>query len=178
MRIAIFANGILFNKVGGAQKHMREVIERFPQFYDIVYFPEPQTFKEKGSCDFEYIKYLNTLNIKISGYFIDFSGKEVSIQDIIALLIKIFRRKMRLYGPAYHMPPRSKSPKKFIQYLPHYLDYELGIWFMSFTYTKIYTENLYMKNYFKSLNSKVDVIVESPGIKCKFIKPFSSTIIP
>ena len=83
MRIAIFANGILFNKVGGAQKHMREVIERFPQFYDIVYFPEPQTFKEKGSCDFEYIKYLNTLNIKISGYFIDFSGKEVSIQDII-----------------------------------------------------------------------------------------------
>ena len=28
MRIAIFANGILFNRVGGAQKHMREVIER------------------------------------------------------------------------------------------------------------------------------------------------------
>ena len=83
MRIAIFANGILFNKVGGAQKHMREVIERFPQFYDIVYFPEPQTYKEKGSCDFEYMKYLNTLNIKISEYFINFSGKEVSIQDII-----------------------------------------------------------------------------------------------
>ncbi len=91
----------------------------------------------------------------------------------IALLIKVFRRKMRLYGPAYHMPPRSKSSKEFIQYLPHYLDYKLGIWFMSFIYTKIYTENLYMKNYLKSLNSKVDVIVESPGIKCKFIKPIS-----
>ncbi len=62
---------------------MREVIERLPQFYDIVYFPEPQTYKEKKLCDFGYIKYLTNLNIKISEYFINYAENEINMEKII-----------------------------------------------------------------------------------------------
>ncbi len=83
MRLAIFANGILFNRIGGAQHHMREVLERFASFYDIIYFPEPQAYENKSQCDLEYIEYLTKLGIKISEYFINFTEATINMNDII-----------------------------------------------------------------------------------------------
>lgn len=91
----------------------------------------------------------------------------------IAMLIKIFKRKIRIYGPAYHIPPKPKIYRGFIKHFIHYIDTMLGIRFMAFSYNTIYTENSYMKNYLKSINSKVDVIVESPGIDNKFLHSIS-----
>jgi len=91
----------------------------------------------------------------------------------IAILIKIFKRKIRICGPAYHIPPKPGIHNEFIKHFLHYIDYKLGIWFMAFGYDTIYTENSYMKHYLKSINSKVNVIVESPGIDNKFLKPIS-----
>ncbi len=89
----------------------------------------------------------------------------------VALIIKMVHRKIKIYGPAYHIPPGPLINREFIKNFLHYLDYKLGIWFMAFGYNAIYTENSYMKNYLESINSKVKVIVESPGIDHKFIKP-------
>jgi len=83
LKIAIFANGILFNRIGGAQKHMREVLERLASFYDIFYFPEPQAYVGRDQCNFEYIKYLVKLKIKISEYFINYNRSKINIDDII-----------------------------------------------------------------------------------------------
>jgi glycosyltransferase involved in cell wall biosynthesis len=94
----------------------------------------------------------------------------------IALLIKIFKRKIRIYGPAYHIPPKPEINNKFLKHLIHYADYKLGIWFMAISHNAIYTENSYMKNYLESINSKANVIVESPGIDKKFLKPLSSVL--
>ena len=92
---------------------------------------------------------------------------------LIALLIKIFNRKIMIYGPAYHIPPKPALHKEFIKQFLHYADYKLGIWFMAVSYNAIYTENSYMKHYLKSINSKANIIVESPGIDNKYLKPLS-----
>jgi len=91
----------------------------------------------------------------------------------IALLIKIFKGKIKIYGPAYHIPPKPKINNNFLEHFLHYVDYKLGTWFMAIGYNAIYTENSYMKNYLESINSKVNTIVESPGIDKKYLKPFS-----
>jgi glycosyltransferase involved in cell wall biosynthesis len=83
LKLAIFANGILFNNVGGAQRHMREVLERLTLFYDIYYFPEPQAYKNKNKCNSKYVEYLTTLGINVSEYFINYSGNEIEMDKII-----------------------------------------------------------------------------------------------
>ncbi|AGO61882.1 glycosyltransferase family 4 protein [Ferroplasma acidarmanus] len=83
MRIAIFANGILFNRVGGAQKHMREVIERLATHYEIYYFPEPQAYLDRSKCNSEYIVHLAKLKVVISEYFIQYKGDKININGII-----------------------------------------------------------------------------------------------
>ena len=83
MRIAIFANGILFNRVGGAQKHMREVIERLATHYEIYYFPEPQAYLDRSKCNSEYMEHLERLKVVISEYFINYNGDKININEII-----------------------------------------------------------------------------------------------
>jgi glycosyltransferase involved in cell wall biosynthesis len=83
LRIAIFANGILFNRVGGAQKHMREVIERLATHYEIYYFPEPQAYLDRSKCNSEYIVHLAKLKVVISEYFIQYKGDKININGII-----------------------------------------------------------------------------------------------
>ena len=83
MRIAIFANGILFNRVGGAQKHMREVIERLATHYEIYYFPEPQAYLDRSGCDSGYMEHLERLKVVISEYFINYNGDKININGII-----------------------------------------------------------------------------------------------
>lgn len=83
MRIGIFANGILFNRIGGAQKHMREVIERLATHYEIYYFPEPQAYMHRSKCDSGYMEYLAKLKVKISEYFINYNGIKIDINTII-----------------------------------------------------------------------------------------------
>ena len=83
MRIAIFANGILFNRVGGAQKHMREVIERLATHYEIHYFPEPQAYLDRSKCNSEYMEHLAKLKVVISEYFINFKEDKININGII-----------------------------------------------------------------------------------------------
>ena len=83
MRVAIFANGILFNRVGGAQKHMREVIERLAAHYEVYYFPEPQAYMDRSMCNSEYMEYLAKLKVRISEYFIDYKEDKININDII-----------------------------------------------------------------------------------------------
>ena len=83
MRIAIFANGILFNRVGGAQKHMREVIERLATHYEIYYFPEPQAYMDRSRCDSGYMEHLEKLKVVISEYFIQYNEDKININGII-----------------------------------------------------------------------------------------------
>ena len=60
---------------------------------------------------------------------------------LIALLIKIFKSKIMIYGPAYHIPPKPALLNQFLKHFLHYADYKLGIWFMAVSYNAIYTEN-------------------------------------
>jgi glycosyltransferase involved in cell wall biosynthesis len=83
LRIAIFANGILFNRVGGAQKHMREVIERLATHYEIYYFPEPQAYMDRSRCDSGYMEHLEKLKVVISEYFIQYNEDKININGII-----------------------------------------------------------------------------------------------
>lgn len=90
---------------------------------------------------------------------------EYFTEVFLALFLKILNRKMNIYGPAYHIPSSPGLGKGFLNSLIHYMDYKLGLWFMTYLYSGIYTENSYMKNYIKSLNPEQNVILESPGIK-------------
>ena len=83
LRIAIFANGILSTRVGGAQKHMREVLERLATHYEIYYFPEPQAYIDRFKCNSEYIEHLGKLKVVISEYFIQYKGDKININGII-----------------------------------------------------------------------------------------------
>ena len=94
---------------------------------------------------------------------------EYFTEVFIALLSKIFNKKLTVYGPAYHIPPSPVFGKGFINSTIHYVDYQLGLWSMAHIYSGIYTENSYMKNYIKNLNPEQKVIVESPGIREKNI---------
>ena len=71
LKLAIFANGIVSTRIGGAQKHMREVIKLFPEYYDIFLFPEPQMFGQKDAIDFQFVNEMQAKGIKISPYFLD-----------------------------------------------------------------------------------------------------------
>ena len=94
---------------------------------------------------------------------------EYFTEVFIALLLKIFNRKLSVYGPAYHIPSSPVFGKGFINSMIHYVDYQLGLWSMAHIYSGIYTENSYMKNYITHLNPEQKVIVESPGIREKNI---------
>ena len=71
LKIAIFANGIVSTKIGGAQKHMREVIEILPEFHEIYFFPEPQMYGHSDILDLQFIENLKGRGIKISTYFME-----------------------------------------------------------------------------------------------------------
>ena len=91
----------------------------------------------------------------------------------IALLIKIFKRKIRIYGPAWHIPAKPVRHNQFLEHFLHYIDSKLGIMCTAFAYNAVYTENSYIKHYLESINSKVNIIVESPGINNRLLKPLS-----
>ncbi len=96
---------------------------------------------------------------------------EYFTEVFLALLLKIYNRKLNVYGPAYHIPSPPELGKGALNSLIHYIDYKLGLFLMVYLYSGIYTENSYMKNYIKGLNPKMKVIVESPGIKKENIIP-------
>ncbi len=96
---------------------------------------------------------------------------EYFTEVFLALLLKVLNRKLNVYGPAYHLPSSPEAGKEFINSVIHYFDYKIGLWFMAFLYSGIYTENSYMKNYIESLNRDQRIIVESPGIKKENIIP-------
>ncbi len=100
---------------------------------------------------------------------------EYFTEVFLALLLKIFNRKLNIYGPAYHIPSSPVPGKGFINSLIHYIDYKLGLLFMAYFYSGIYTENSYMKNYIEYLNPRQRVIVESPGIRRENIIPLAET---
>jgi glycosyltransferase involved in cell wall biosynthesis len=83
LKIAIFANGIISNKIGGAQKHMREVIKILPKFHEIYFFPEPQMFGNQDILDFQFIRELQTNDIIISSYFLEHYKTKPVIKEII-----------------------------------------------------------------------------------------------
>ena len=83
MKIAIFANGIVSTKIGGAQKHMREVIQLLPEFHDILFFPEPQMFGNPDSLDFSFIHKLKESGIEVSPYFLKYYKEKPEINGIV-----------------------------------------------------------------------------------------------
>ncbi|WP_298279889.1 glycosyltransferase [Ferroplasma sp.] len=99
MKLAIFANGIISTKIGGAQKHMREVIQFLPDFYDVYFFPEPQMFGNSHIIDFQFIEFLKKKEVKISKYFLDNYSSKPVIEDII----KNYSNEMRECNIIYDM---------------------------------------------------------------------------
>jgi glycosyltransferase involved in cell wall biosynthesis len=83
LKLAIFANGIVSTKIGGAQKHMREVIQLFPEYYDIFLFPEPQMFGNKDIIDLRFVNEMQAKGIKISPYFLDNYKTNPGINEIM-----------------------------------------------------------------------------------------------
>ncbi len=83
LKLAIFANGIVSRKIGGAQKHMREVIEILPKFHEIYFFPEPQMFGNSDIIDFKFIEDLNSKGVRISRYFMENYKLKPEIKSII-----------------------------------------------------------------------------------------------
>ena len=83
LKIAIFANGIISKKIGGAQKHMREVIKILPKFHEIYFFPEPQMFGNSDILDFQFIGELQENGIYISSYFLGHYKTKPEIKEII-----------------------------------------------------------------------------------------------
>jgi glycosyltransferase involved in cell wall biosynthesis len=83
VNIAIFANGILYDKIGGAQKHMREVLGRLSAYHDITYFPEPQVYRNPEACNKEDINTLINGGVHISEFFLKNHAKHPAIGDII-----------------------------------------------------------------------------------------------
>ncbi len=83
LKLAIFANGIVSTKIGGAQKHMREVIEVLPEFHEIYFFPEPQMFGNSDTIDFQFIENLKEKGVKISRYFMENYRSKPDIGNII-----------------------------------------------------------------------------------------------
>jgi glycosyltransferase involved in cell wall biosynthesis len=70
LKIAIFGNGIISNSIGGAQKHMREVILFLSKEYEITYFPEIEMYNNK-EINYDFIKTMESKNIQIA----DFNNK-------------------------------------------------------------------------------------------------------
>ncbi len=99
MKLAIFANGIISTKIGGAQKHMREVIQFLPEFYEVYFFPEPQMFGNRDIIDFQFIEFLKRKEVKISKYFLDNYGSKPVRDDII----KNYSNEMRECNIIYDM---------------------------------------------------------------------------
>lgn len=83
MKLAIFANDIVSTKIGGAQKHMREVILMLPDYHDISFFPEPGMYGNSDSIDSHFIQTLEKNNISISPYFLDNYKIKPEIDDIL-----------------------------------------------------------------------------------------------
>ena len=83
LKIAIFANGVISRKIGGAQKHMREVIQILPEFDDILFYPEPQMFEATNKIDLDFIKTLQESGIGVSSYFLEHYKDKPPINDII-----------------------------------------------------------------------------------------------
>ena len=83
MKIAIFANGIISTKIGGAQKHMREVIGIFSEYNDIYFLPEPQMYGHIDILDFQFIETLNRVGVKISTYFLENYRSPPDIDSIV-----------------------------------------------------------------------------------------------
>jgi hypothetical protein len=70
LKIAIFGNGIISNSIGGAQKHMREVILFLSKEYEVTYFPEIEMYNNK-EINYDFIKTMESKNIQIA----DFNNK-------------------------------------------------------------------------------------------------------
>ncbi len=81
MRIAIFANGILENAVGGAQKNMNEVIIGLSKYYDLTYFPEMQAYKIKNDVEYNNANKLKGYGIKIAEPFFEDNMEQKTIID-------------------------------------------------------------------------------------------------
>jgi hypothetical protein len=109
-------------------------------------------------------------NNKISMLILE---NEYFTEVLLAFVLKLINRKIKIYGPAYHMPSPPKAGRGFLNSLIHYLDYKMGLLLMAHIYSGIYTENSYMRDYIISLNPGQHVIVESPGIKNEYIPPES-----
>ena len=83
LKLAIFANDIVSTKIGGAQKHMREVIQLLPDSHDILFFPEPLMFGKPGIIDTQFVQIMIEKGINISPYFLEHYGIKPDINDII-----------------------------------------------------------------------------------------------
>jgi glycosyltransferase involved in cell wall biosynthesis len=83
LKVAIFANGIISKKIGGAQKHMREVIKILPEFHEIYFFPEPQMYGNSDILDFKFIGELQEDEINISSYFLEHYRTKPDIKEIV-----------------------------------------------------------------------------------------------
>lgn len=83
MKLAIFANGIVSTKIGGAQKHMREVIQILPFYHEIFFFPEPQMFGHPDIIDSHFIQNMKENGVNISPYFLANYDINPNINDII-----------------------------------------------------------------------------------------------
>ena len=83
MKLAVFANGIVSMNIGGAQKHMREVIQLLPQYHDIYFFPEIQMYGNPDILDFQFVEIMKNKGIKVSSYFLENYKTEPDVKKII-----------------------------------------------------------------------------------------------
>jgi glycosyltransferase involved in cell wall biosynthesis len=159
-------NSTLF--LGHGKTEMRGGPAIFMSIYTL--WPDEEKYLIYGKSYFHTVKKLIifTRHRKISTLILE---NEYFTEVFLALLLKIFNRKLNVYGPAYHIPSPPELEKGAVNSLIHYIDYKLGLFLMVYLYSGIYTENSYMKNYIKGLNPKMKVIVESPGIKKENIVP-------
>jgi glycosyltransferase involved in cell wall biosynthesis len=83
LKLAIFANGIVSRKIGGAQKHMREVIQLLPDYHEIYFFPETQMYGNEDIIDLQFIETMKDRGIHISTYFMDNYRNAPDVEKII-----------------------------------------------------------------------------------------------
>ena len=159
-------NSTLF--LGHGKTEMRGGPAIFMSIYNL--WPEEEKYLIYEKSYFHAVKKLIifTSHKKISTLILE---NEYFTEVLLGLLLKIYNRKMNIYGPAYHIPSPPEFGKGVLNSLIHYIDYKLGLFLMAYLYSGIYTENSYMKNYIKGLNPELEIIVESPGIRKGDIVP-------
>ena len=99
MKLAIFANGIVSKKIGGAQKHMREIVQILTEFHDVLFFPEPQMYGKPEIIDYNFIHILKEKGVHVCSYFLN----NYKIKPKMNEIIKEYGEEMRECDIIYDM---------------------------------------------------------------------------